>query len=85
MSRCVVRRRLCCTEPALASVDRARLVWICTNAAWTFGRFFPAKNVFAAGCVFPDYATAVIFYPVIKTMKIFVHIIWVLPHSDNKF
>ena len=58
---------------------------VCTNAAWTFGRFFPAKTFFAAGCIFPDYATAVIFYPVIKTMKIFVHIIWVLPHLDIIF
>ena len=39
------------------------------------------KIFFAAECVFVDFAIAVIFHLVIKSL-FFVHIIWVLPHSD---
>ena len=42
-------------------------------------------NFFAAECTFADFAIPLIFYPVIKTMKVFVHIIWVLTHSDIFF
>ena len=47
-----------------------------------YDRFFQATTLFAAGCVFADFAITVIFYPV---MKIVVNIIWVSPHSDIKF
>ena len=43
------------------------------------------QHFFAAGCLFADFAIAVIFYPVIIFMKIVVPIIWVLQHSDIKF
>ena len=43
------------------------------------------QHFFAAGCVFADFAIPVIFLSCNKNfMKIVVHIIWVLKHSDMK-
>ena len=48
---------------------------------WYMAGSSQPQHFLATGCFFADFAIAVIFYPV----KTFVHIIWVLPHSDIKF
>ena len=60
-------------------------VWVLSNSNELAGSHMAGssqpQHFFAAGCLFADFAIAVIFYPV----KTFVHIIWVLPPSDIKF
>jgi len=52
----------------------------------TYDRFFPATTSFLLpNAPFADLAIAVIFYPIKKSLKNFVHIIRGLSHSDIEF
>ena len=50
-----------------SSVDLFKNIHWCSNFIYMLGSSQP-QHFFAAGCVFADFAIAVIFYPVIKTL-----------------